>query len=104
MTQLKANARNGLFGLDPKITQEALNAIENLAVSMRISGPLTDPKISFDTGTLKKQIVDAGKKRVLGEINKQIQDKAPDELKELLDSNDIKSNDFKKGLDNLLKR
>jgi hypothetical protein len=104
LTQLRANTQKGLFGLDPKVTQEALSTLENLAVSMRLSGPLTDPQISFDTGDLKKQIVAAGKKRVMGEIEKQIQDKAPDELKAILDSNDVKSNDFKKGLDQLIKR
>ncbi len=99
LTQLQAVAKNGLFGLDPQLTQEALNTLTDLAVSMRIAGPLTDPKISFDTGDLKKQIVAAGKQRVLGEIEKQLQDKAPDEVKELMDSND-----FRKGLDGLIRR
>jgi len=99
LSQLKATAKNGLFGLDPQLTQEALNTLTELAVSLRIVGPLTDPKISFDTGDLKKQIVAAGKQRVLGEIQKQIQDKAPEEVKELMDSND-----FKKGLDGLIRR
>jgi uncharacterized protein (TIGR03546 family) len=99
LSQLKATAKNGLFGLDPQLTQEALNTLTDLAVSLRIVGPLTDPKISFDTGDLKKQIVAAGKQRVLGEIQKQIQDKAPEEVKELMDSND-----FKKGLDGLIRR
>jgi hypothetical protein len=99
LSQLQATAPQGLFGLDPQVTQEALNTLSELAVSLRISGPLTDPRISFDTGDLKKQLVAASKQRILGEIEKQIQDKAPDEVKELMDSND-----FRQGLDGLIRR
>lgn len=98
LTDLQSSAPGGLFGLDAKTTQEALKTLDKLGVSIRVSGALSDPKISFDTGNLKDQIVAAGKKRVMQEIEKQINDKAPDELKKLMDSNDVK-----KGLDKLLK-
>ncbi len=82
----------GFLGLDAKTSQEVFNTIKDLDVKLQIVGPLTSPKIVFDTkgleSTLKDKLVQAGKQRAADEINKQIDknlgDKVPGQLKDVI--------------------
>jgi uncharacterized protein (TIGR03546 family) len=74
----------GFLGLDAKTSQEVFNTIKDLDVKLQIVGPLTSPKVVFDTkgleSTLKDKLVQAGKQRAADEINKQIDKKLGDKL------------------------
>ncbi len=103
---LQANAGGkGLFGLDQKTSAEVLKVMNNLDLTMQIVGPVTDPKIVFDSESLNKTFKDkleqAGKARLAEEVDKQLEknlgDKIPGELKDI-----IKTDDLGNGLKNLL--
>ncbi len=101
---MKARAQgDDYLGMDPKIVSEALSVLNNISTTIRVVGPITEPRLVFDVKGLqdefKKAAVEAAKKRVeeeidkgkekLGEeIDKQIEknlgDKAPDEIKDVL--------------------
>lgn len=66
----------GMFGLDAKTTSEVLAVMETLQTQLRIFGPMTSPKIAFDTDDLDEQfnkmLAAAGGKRLESELQKQI--------------------------------
>jgi uncharacterized protein (TIGR03546 family) len=100
----------GILGLDAKTTSEALAALQNLHTTIRVVGPVTEPRLAFDIKGLQEEfktaLIKAGKERLSQEIDKQIDeqieknlgDKAPDELKETLK----KSKDLLDGLGGML--
>ena len=104
LTDLQAAAGKGLLGLDAKTTQEVFSTIKDLDVKLQIVGPLTNPKIAFDTkgleSMLKDKLIQAGKQKAADEINKQIDknlgDKLPPDLKGV-----IKSGGLEQGLKGL---
>jgi len=83
---------NGILGLGSKTTSEALGVLENLDTTIRVVGPVSEPRLAFDVKGLrdnfKEALVKAGKKRLAEEIDKQLDkklgDKVPDELKDAL--------------------
>jgi uncharacterized protein (TIGR03546 family) len=90
---LKANSGGkGMFGLDVKTLAEVFKVMENLDLTLRIVGPVAEPQIIFDsdalTETFMAKLKEAGKARLAGELNKQLQkhlgNKVPEELKELI--------------------
>ncbi len=101
---MKARAQgDDYLGMDPKIVSEALSALNNISTTIRIVGPITEPRLVFDVkglqDALKKAAVEAakqkvdeeidkGKEKLDEEIDKQIEenlgDKAPDEIKDVL--------------------
>ncbi len=94
---MKAKGRgDGILGFDAKTTSEVLEVIQNLHTTIRVVGPITEPRLVFDVKGLqdefKNALIKAGKERLSQEIDKQIDeqieknlgDKAPDELKETL--------------------
>ncbi len=90
---MKAKAQgDGILGLDSKTTSEALDVLKNISTTIRVVGPITEPRLVFDVEGLKNEFKDAlikaGKERLVGEIDKQIDeqlgDKAPDEVKDTL--------------------
>ena len=95
----------GMFGLDEKTSAEVLKVMDNLDLTMQIVGPVTEPKIAFDSEALNKTFTDklkqAGKARLAEEVDKQLEknlgDKVPGELKDI-----IKTDDLGGGLKNLL--
>jgi hypothetical protein len=103
---------DGILGLDPKVTSEALAALDNLHTTIRIVGPVSEPRLAFDVKGLQEEfktaLVKAGKERLAKEIDKQIQehlpealgDKVPGELGDVLK----KPGDLIKGLGGLLGR
>ena len=101
---MKASAQgDDYLGLDPKIASEALSVLNNISTTIRVVGPITEPRLVFDVKGLqdafKNAAVEAGKKRLQEEVDKQkeklgeeideqieksLGDKAPDEVKDVL--------------------
>ena len=98
VSNLKAAADEGLFGLDAKTTNDIFETIDNLDLTLRIVGPLTSPRLVFDTkelrNTLQSKLKDVGQKKAEEELNKVIDknlgDNVPDEVKDLLKNDVIK--------------
>jgi len=89
---MDAEPQGELLGLDPKIASEALSALDNIDTKIRVVGPITEPRLVFEVRdlqeTFKNAALKAGKERLGEEIDKQIEenlgDKAPDEVKDVL--------------------
>ncbi len=83
---------DGVFGMGASETSEVMQALTELATTIRVVGPTTDPRLVFDTEgltkTFKEALVKAGKDRLANEIDKQIEeqlgDEVPEEVKEVL--------------------
>jgi hypothetical protein len=100
-----------IWGMDAKTASEALAVMKNIRMKIRVVGPVTEPRFSFDAGglqdQLKEALVKAGKARLAEEIDKQIEkqlgeglgDKVPGELGDALKE---KSGGLLKGLGGLL--
>jgi hypothetical protein len=86
----------GVLGLGSEATTEALAVLKNLKTTIRIVGPVTEPRLVFDVDGLTKEfqdaLVKAGKEKLIKEIDDQIGeqideqlgDDAPDEIKDAL--------------------
>ncbi|MHC4526917.1 MAG: DUF2062 domain-containing protein, partial [Planctomycetota bacterium] len=46
---------DGILGLDPKVTSEALSALDNLHTTIRIVGPVSEPRLAFDVKGLQEE-------------------------------------------------
>ena len=72
----------GFFGLDPRVANEALNALPDLKTTLRLVGPTHDPRLAFDvdglTESLKTGLADAGKKELMNQLDKALGDKLPE--------------------------
>ncbi len=83
---------DGVLGLGARETSEVMGVLKELGTTIRVIGPITEPRLVFDTKGLTKEfkeaLVAAGKERVLKEIDSKIEeelgDKVPDELKEAI--------------------
>ncbi len=104
---LKAEGQGkGLFGLGSETTDKALNALDSLTTSLRIVGPVTEPRLVFDDNGLKEMLVKAAEKGLTNElknqvgtkINEQIGEKVPDQIKQAIPD----ANGILKGLGGLL--
>ncbi len=101
----------GVLGLGSDATTEALAVLDNLKTTIRIVGPVTEPRLIFDvkglTEQFKQALFKAGKERLANEIDKQLGEQideqlgeeVPDEVKEVLKKPDEL---LKKGLGGLL--
>ncbi|MHC4213881.1 MAG: hypothetical protein ACYSWP_10965, partial [Planctomycetota bacterium] len=107
LSSMKASAGGeSLWGLDSKTASEALAVMENMSVKIRVVGPLSEPRMAFDAGdmqgALKNALVEAGKARLAEEVDKQIEkqlgDKVPGEIGEIIK----KPDGLLKGLGGLL--
>ncbi len=82
----------GVLGLGAQETSEALQALKELTTTIRVVGPVTEPRLVFDvkglTEEFKQALIAAGKDRAVSEINKQLEkqlgDKVPADLKDKL--------------------
>jgi hypothetical protein len=82
----------GVLGLGAQETSEVMQALKELTTTIRVVGPVTEPRLVFDvkglTDEFKQALVKAGKDRAVSEINKQLEkqigDKVPAELKDKL--------------------
>jgi uncharacterized protein (TIGR03546 family) len=101
---------DGILGLDAQTTSEAFKILKDLKTTIKIVGPITEPRLVFDThglqDSIKQALVKAGKERLSEEIDKQIDkqigdelgDKVPEELKDVIKE----PKDLIKGLGDLL--
>ncbi|MCF7973038.1 MAG: apolipoprotein A1/A4/E family protein [Phycisphaerae bacterium] len=98
VSNLKAASNKGLFGLDAKTTNDIFKSIDSLDLTLKIVGPITSPRLAFDTkelrNTLQSKLKDIGKQKAEDEINKVIEknlgDKIPDELKDKVNTDTLK--------------
>ncbi len=88
---LKATSQgDGILGLGANHTRRILDTLKDLNTTIRVVGPVTEPRVAFDTKGLTEQfrqaLIDAGRERFAqeldGQIQKQLGDKLPDEVKE----------------------
>lgn len=87
---------NGILGMGSKNTSEAFKVLKNLKTTIRVVGPITEPRLVFDVkglqDSVKEALVKAGQERLSEEIDKQIDkqldeklgDKVPSEIKDVL--------------------
>ena len=45
----------GLFGLDPKVTREAVNVLKNMRTTIRLVGPIAEPRVVLDSQALREE-------------------------------------------------
>jgi hypothetical protein len=98
----------GILGLDAQTSSEVLDAVQNLKTTIRVVGPVSEPRLVFDskglTEQFKQKLAEAGKQRLQEELDKRLKetlgDKVPDELKKAL----RKPSDLIEGLGGLLKK
>lgn len=108
MKDVQASSGGALMGLDAKTADEVLGSVDNFKVTIRLFGPISEPRIVVDSGNLAEQLKNAAgsavKKRVEKEINKKIEqelgDKAPEPVKEVLKD----SNGLLEGIGGMFKR
>ena len=86
----------GVLDLGSEVTTEALSVLKNLKTTIRIVGPVTEPRLIFDVDGLTKEfkdaLVKAGKERLIKEIDEkvgeqideQLEENVPDEIKDAL--------------------
>ena len=97
ISNLKAKGQGkGILGLGSDTTSQAFDALKELKTTIRIVGPVTEPRLVFDvkglTEEFKKALVQAGKDRLANEIDSQLGkqideklgDKLPEEIKDAL--------------------
>ncbi len=104
VSNLKAAADKGLFGLDAKTTRDIFEAIDSLDLTLKIVGPITSPRLAFDAkelrNTLQSKLKEVGQKKAKEELNKVIEknlgNNVPDEVKDVVNPDSIK-----KGLEGL---
>jgi len=97
---------DGILGLGAETTSEAFKILKNLKTTIKIVGPITEPRLVFDThglqDSIKEALVKAGKEKLSQEIDKQIDkqlgDNVPAELKDVIKE----PKDLMKGLGGLL--
>ncbi|UCD50217.1 MAG: hypothetical protein JSW27_22140 [Phycisphaerales bacterium] len=83
---------NGVLGLGAEQTSEVMEVLKELSTTIRAVGPTTEPRLVFDTKGLTEEfqqaLVEAGKDRVLKEVDEKLEeelgDKVPEELKDAL--------------------
>ena len=111
ISNLKAKGQGkGVLGLGSDTTSQAFDALKELKTTIRVVGPVTEPRLVFDvkglTEEFKKALVQAGKERLANEIDSQLGkqideklgDKVPEEIKDALK----KPDGLLKGLGGLL--
>jgi hypothetical protein len=97
ISDLKAQGQgNGVLGLGSDTTSQAFDALKELKTTIRVVGPVTEPRLVFDvkglTDEFKNALIQAGKDRLANEIDSQLGkqideklgDKVPEEIKDAL--------------------
>ncbi len=76
---LAASTAGGLFGLDPQISGEAMKLLRNLETTLRIVGPLAEPRLVFDSNAMRanmrEALAQAGKDELLRRMDQLVGDK-----------------------------
>ncbi len=104
---MKARTSGDEFlGLDPKVADEAFKAIENLKTTLRLVGPIRDPRLALDAEgfkeSLKTALVDAGKQQLVSQLDKAIGDKLPESVPKVEDVTKDPLGSGKKALEDFL--
>jgi uncharacterized protein (TIGR03546 family) len=89
LKNLQAQATGqGVLGLGAEQTSQVLQTLKELTTTIRVVGPVTEPRLVFDTKGLTKEfqdaLVKAGKERLVNEANKQIEKQLDGKLGEKL--------------------
>lgn len=76
-----AGSGQGLFGLDPRATDEALRVLSNVKTTLRVVGPVHEPRLAFDAEGLrdnfKTALVEAGQRELATQLDKALGDQLP---------------------------
>ncbi len=77
---------DGVLGLGAEQTSEVLAVMNELSTTIRVVGPITSPRVAFDTKGLgeefKQALVKAGKDRLQKEIDSKLQEELGDKVPE----------------------
>jgi uncharacterized protein (TIGR03546 family) len=69
------------LGLDPKVAEEAVKALEDFETTLRLVGPTTRPRLVFDRSAIAEQfrtaLVDAGKAELVRRLDEELGDQLP---------------------------
>jgi uncharacterized protein (TIGR03546 family) len=78
---MRARAAAGVFGLDQRVTNEAVRVLEHVETRLRVVGPLLAPRLVFDppqlTEQFKQALVKAGKAELARQVDDLLGDKVP---------------------------
>ncbi len=78
----------GVLGLDAATSSEVLAVVKDLKTTLQLTGPIAEPRVVIDTGGMRKllqdRLVEAGKQRLIKELEKQAGDLIPDSVGEKL--------------------
>ncbi|MCH7917089.1 MAG: hypothetical protein IIC50_03785 [Planctomycetes bacterium] len=89
-----STGRRGFLGLDAKTANDLFEQIDDLELSLRLVGPITAPRLVFDSKalqeTLQAKLLDLGKQKAADElkrvIDKNLGHKVPEEIKAIIDT------------------
>ena len=103
-----STGRRGFLGLDAKTANDLFEQIDDLELSLRLVGPMTAPRLVFDSKalqeTLQAKLVDLGKQKAADElkrvIDKHLGDEVPEEIKAIIDTDKL-GDKLQKGLKGL---
>jgi uncharacterized protein (TIGR03546 family) len=72
----------GLFDLDPQITAEVMKVLEKVETTLRLIGPIDEPRLVFDSTALTKQfrdaLIQAGKDQLVRQLDAALGDRVPE--------------------------
>ena len=95
---------DGILGLGGRTTSEAFKVLKDLKTTIRVIGPVSEPRLVFDVkglqSSIKEALVKAGQERLSAEIDKQLGDKLGDKVPE--EVKDVLKKDLLEGLGGLL--
>ncbi len=97
----------GVLGLGAEETSQVMQALKELTTTIRVVGPVTEPRLVFDTKGLTKEfktaLVNAGKQRLQQEVDKQLQEQLGDKVPaDVQDKLKAPAKDLVEGLGGLL--
>ena len=97
---------DGILGLGGRTTSEAFKVLKDLKTTIRVVGPVSEPRLAFDVkglqSSIKEALVKAGQERLSAEIDKQLGDKLGDKVPEEVKDALKKPKDLLEGLGGLL--
>ncbi len=103
---LRATSRGELFGLDPRLTQQALDAVGDLTLTLRLVGPTQAPKLVFDEEAiieaLGQSVVEAGTAEAMRQVENLVGDQLPEDVPVDDETIEKSTEALKRGLGGLL--
>ena len=72
---------DGAFGLDPQVTREAIKVLSRMETTLRLVGPIAEPRLVFDNAALREQfknaLVQAGKAELARRVDQVVAEQLP---------------------------